>query len=156
MSVDSRHEEGSAGSVAIAAYIEAEERGEAPDREEFVRLYPEDETQLRQYWAGLDSFRAKAPIPGLTTPAADADSSELQPTLLAPSDVGDSVTASARGSGVAGALLTEGERQIAAGFDTAWLDVVTGNARARAFYARQGWRDTGPAEMPSPPAGGTK
>jgi GNAT superfamily N-acetyltransferase len=56
------------------------------------------------------------------------------------------VAGSARGSGVAGGLLTESERQIAARFNTAWLEVVTGNARARAFYARQGWRDTGPAD----------
>jgi GNAT superfamily N-acetyltransferase len=56
------------------------------------------------------------------------------------------VAARARGSGVASGLLTEGERQIAARFDTAWLEVVTGNARARAFYARQGWRDTGPED----------
>jgi len=56
------------------------------------------------------------------------------------------VAARARGSGVAGALLAHGERQIATRFDTAWLEVVTGNARARAFYARQGWRDTGPAD----------
>ncbi len=56
------------------------------------------------------------------------------------------VAVRARGAGVAAALLTDGEQQIAARFDTAWLEVVTGNARARAFYARQGWRDTGPAD----------
>lgn len=65
------------------------------------------------------------------------------------------VTASARGSGVARALLTDGERQIAARFDTAWLEVVTGNARARAFYARQGWRDTGPADQMVNTSGGS-
>jgi ribosomal protein S18 acetylase RimI-like enzyme len=54
------------------------------------------------------------------------------------------VDARGRGSGVAGQLLAHGEHEIAARFDTAWLEVVTGNARARAFYARQGWRDTGP------------
>jgi hypothetical protein len=31
-----------------------------------------------------------------------------------------------------------------AGHDRAWLAVVAGNARARAFYARQGWTDGGP------------
>jgi putative acetyltransferase len=64
------------------------------------------------------------------------------------------VAVRARGSGVAGALLTDGERQIAARFDTAWLEVVTGNARARAFYARQGWRDTGPADHMVDTSGG--
>jgi GNAT superfamily N-acetyltransferase len=56
------------------------------------------------------------------------------------------VAAPARGTGVAAELLTHGEHRLAARYDTAWLDVVTGNARARAFYARQGWRDTGPAD----------
>jgi ribosomal protein S18 acetylase RimI-like enzyme len=56
------------------------------------------------------------------------------------------VAARGRGTGVAADLLTHGERQLAEHYDTAWLDVVTGNDRARAFYARQGWRDTGPAD----------
>ena len=56
------------------------------------------------------------------------------------------VDARGRGSGIAGELLAHGEHDIAERFDTAWLEVVTGNARARAFYARQGWRDAGPAD----------
>ena len=49
-----------------------------------------------------------------------------------------------RGTGVAAALLAEAERQIAeAGHDVAWLAVVDGNSRARAFYAKQGWADEG-------------
>jgi GNAT superfamily N-acetyltransferase len=50
----------------------------------------------------------------------------------------------ARGTGVAAALLRHGEHRIGAWFPTAWLAVVAGNARARAFYARQGWTDDGP------------
>ena len=39
----------------------------------------------------------------------------------------------------------EAERQVAAnGHDTAWLAVVPGNARARAFYEKAGWPDEGP------------
>ena len=54
------------------------------------------------------------------------------------------VVRSARGSGVAAALLERGESELrAAGHRTAWLAVVTGNARARAFYERRGWRDAG-------------
>ncbi len=50
----------------------------------------------------------------------------------------------ARGSGVAAALLRKGEDEIRrAGHRRAWLAVVAGNARARAFYAREGWRDAG-------------
>ncbi|MCX6466770.1 MAG: GNAT family N-acetyltransferase [Pseudonocardiales bacterium] len=61
------------------------------------------------------------------------------------------VEAGHRGSGVAAALLAEGERRVAAGgHRTAWLAVVGGNARARRFYERQGWRDAGPFEHRAP------
>ena len=54
-----------------------------------------------------------------------------------------------RGSGVAALLLTEAERQIAAGgYDVAWLAVVRGNERAQAFYAKQGWIDEGDFDYP--------
>ena len=54
------------------------------------------------------------------------------------------VSAAHRGKGVADALLAEAERQVSAnGHDVAWLAVVSGNARARAFYERMGWRDEG-------------
>jgi putative acetyltransferase len=59
------------------------------------------------------------------------------------------VDRSFRGSGLASTLLTEAERQIAAaGHDVAWLAVVRGNARARAFYAKQGWVDEGDLDYP--------
>jgi GNAT superfamily N-acetyltransferase len=52
------------------------------------------------------------------------------------------VSAAHRGSGIAGVLLAEAERQVAAnGHARAWLAVVPGNARARRFYERQGWTD---------------
>jgi GNAT superfamily N-acetyltransferase len=54
------------------------------------------------------------------------------------------VAARHRGSGVAGVLLAEAERQVAGGgHRTAWLAVVAGNARARRFYEKAGWRDAG-------------
>ncbi len=57
------------------------------------------------------------------------------------------VLSSARGTGVATDLLRTGTEAIAAGgHDVAWLAVVAGNARARAFYERQGWVDAGPLE----------
>ena len=50
-----------------------------------------------------------------------------------------------RGRGIAGVLMHEAERLIeAGGHQTAWLAVVPGNARARAFYEKAGWRDEGP------------
>lgn len=55
------------------------------------------------------------------------------------------VDAAARGTGVAAMLLGHAERVVAgAGHPLAWLAVVAGNARARAFYERSGWRDAGP------------
>ena len=52
------------------------------------------------------------------------------------------VSAAHRGKGVADALLGEAERQVRAnGHDVAWLAVVAGNARARAFYERMDWQD---------------
>ena len=55
------------------------------------------------------------------------------------------VAAAHRGTGVASVLLAEAERQVAAnGHAEAWLAVVAGNARARAFYERAGWNNEGP------------
>ena len=54
------------------------------------------------------------------------------------------VSAAHRGTGVAQALIAEGERQVKAnGHDKTWLAVVAGNARARSFYERVGWVDEG-------------
>ena len=54
------------------------------------------------------------------------------------------VSAAYRGSGVAKILISEAERQVKAnGHEQAWLAVVAGNARARAFYERAGWVDEG-------------
>ncbi|WP_029145189.1 GNAT family N-acetyltransferase [Microbacterium luticocti] len=62
----------------------------------------------------------------------------------------------ARGTGIAIALLREAEERIASeGWSDGWLAVVSGNSRARRFYEREGWRDTGPllyaAEGPEGP-----
>jgi GNAT superfamily N-acetyltransferase len=61
----------------------------------------------------------------------------------------------ARGTGVAAALIRHGESVIAEHFDLAWLAVATGNARARRFYAREGWTDAGAFEYSAAIAGGT-
>jgi GNAT superfamily N-acetyltransferase len=55
-----------------------------------------------------------------------------------------------RGSGVAGTLIAEAERQVKAnGHSEAWLAVATGNARARRFYERSGWTDAGAFDYPA-------
>ncbi|BCJ74699.1 N-acetyltransferase GCN5 [Catellatospora sp. IY07-71] len=65
------------------------------------------------------------------------------------------VGAAHRGSGVAGALLAEAARQVGAnGHARAWLAVAAGNARARRFYAREGWTDEGAFDYPAHTSGG--
>ena len=44
---------------------------------------------------------------------------------------------------------------IAGRFDTAWLAVVAGNARARRFYEKSGWHDAGGFDYPAEIKGGT-
>jgi len=65
------------------------------------------------------------------------------------------VDAAHRGTGIASALLAEGERQVkAAGHAKAWLAVATGNTRARRFYEREGWVDEGAFDYPAASAAG--
>lgn len=55
-----------------------------------------------------------------------------------------------RGTGVAAAVLGEGERLVAGnGHPEAWLAVATGNARARRFYERRGWTDADAFDYPA-------
>jgi GNAT superfamily N-acetyltransferase len=64
------------------------------------------------------------------------------------------VDPSARGTGAAAALLAHGEALVAERSDRAWLAVVEGNTRARRFYERNGWSDTGPFDNPAWTPGG--
>jgi GNAT superfamily N-acetyltransferase len=51
------------------------------------------------------------------------------------------VSAQARGSGVAAALVADAEAILAAkGLEPGWLACVIGNERAARFYAKQGWQ----------------
>jgi ribosomal protein S18 acetylase RimI-like enzyme len=66
------------------------------------------------------------------------------------------VSAARRGTGVARLLIEEAERQVGAnGHRKAWLAVVAGNARARAFYERAGWVDEGPFDYAAAVGDGT-
>ena len=66
------------------------------------------------------------------------------------------VDSAARGTGVAATLLADGARRLLeAGYPRPWLAVVTGNARARHFYEREGWRDAGHLDYEAPIEGGT-
>ena len=92
-----------------------------------------------------ESFRVRAPDRVGDTMVATVDGAVAGFVMV----VGDEVeqvyvSAAHRGTGVAKALMDEAERQVRAnGHDKAWLAVVAGNARARAFYERVGWCDEG-------------
>ncbi len=65
------------------------------------------------------------------------------------------VAAAARGHGIADALLAHAERRLAMRHDVAWLAVASGNARARRFYEKCGWRDVGAFAYAAEIEGGT-
>lgn len=97
--------------------------------------------------------RVAARVPALTVAVAAAASAGAQETVAGFIVVtGDEVQqvyvdAAYRGGRVASALLTEAERQVAAGgYPVAWLAVAEGNARARRFYERCGFSDAGPLD----------
>ncbi len=65
------------------------------------------------------------------------------------------VAADTRGGGVAGLLLDCAESRLATAHRVAWLAVVPGNTRARAFYARRGWREDRALTYAAPAGGST-
>ena len=94
----------------------------------------------------LAAFHERTPSRVADTTVAVSDDGELLGFVMVVDDEVEQVFVgrSARGSGLAPLLLAEAERQVAAaGHVSAWLAVVTGNARARAFYEKQGWTDAG-------------
>ena len=94
----------------------------------------------------LAAFHERTPARVDETTVAVSDAGVLLGFVMVVGDEVEQVFVArdARGSGVAGSLLAEAERQVAAaGRAEAWLAVVVGNLRARAFYERQGWRDGG-------------
>jgi ribosomal protein S18 acetylase RimI-like enzyme len=66
------------------------------------------------------------------------------------------VSAAARGSGVAAALISDAEARLAArGVETAWLACAIGNERAARFYAKRGWHLAGTFVSQLPTVNGT-
>jgi GNAT superfamily N-acetyltransferase len=93
----------------------------------------------------LASFHQRTPLRVADTTVAEVDG-ELAGFFMLDGDEVEQVFVAARhrGSGIADLLLDEAERQVAAaGHRIAWLAVVAGNARARRFYEKRGWRDDG-------------
>jgi GNAT superfamily N-acetyltransferase len=97
-----------------------------------------------------DTFRARVPVNLPITTVATVGG-ELAGFVVVRDDEVEQmyVDSKFRGSGVAATLLAHGESVVAARYDTAWLAVVDGNARARRFYERCGWHDTGPFDEPA-------
>jgi ribosomal protein S18 acetylase RimI-like enzyme len=93
----------------------------------------------------LEAFHERAPLRVADTTVATVDGEVAGFIMVVDDEVEQIYVDSAhRGSGLARLLLDEAERQVAAGgHRTAWLAVVVGNERARAFYERQGWIDGG-------------
>jgi GNAT superfamily N-acetyltransferase len=113
-------------------------------RDGHLRFVPQELIEARTD----ESFRARAAerIGEMTVAVVDG---EIAGFVLVDDDEVEQVYVAAthRGTGVADALLGEAERQVCAnGHIKAWLAVVAGNARARAFYERAGWQDEGPFE----------
>ncbi|WP_433381115.1 GNAT family N-acetyltransferase [Actinoplanes sp. CA-142083] len=92
-----------------------------------------------------DSFRARAAERVPDTTVAEVGDVVAGFVMVVADEVEQVyLDASFRGGGVADVLLTEAERLVATnGHGVAWLAVVPGNARARRFYERSGWKDDG-------------
>jgi GNAT superfamily N-acetyltransferase len=99
-----------------------------------------------------ESFAARAAAHRDGTTVAEVDGAVAGFVMVHGDEVEQVYVAAAhRGTGVAAVLLAEAARQVAAGgHRRAWLAVVTGNARARRFYAREGWVDEGRFDYPAP------
>jgi GNAT superfamily N-acetyltransferase len=94
----------------------------------------------------LEAFQERTPPRVADTTVAVSEEGELLGFVMVVGDEVEQVFVgpAARGSGLAAILLAEAERQVAAaGHGEAWLAVVAGNARARRFYEKLGWVDTG-------------
>jgi NAD(P)-dependent dehydrogenase (short-subunit alcohol dehydrogenase family)/GNAT superfamily N-acetyltransferase len=104
----------------------------------------------------LADFRRRVPSRIGSTTVAVVDSQVVGFVTVHDDEVEQLYVArAARGTGVAAALLTHAEHTIAGRSDTAWMAVVAGNARARRFYARQGWQDAGSFDYAAEVEGGT-
>jgi ribosomal protein S18 acetylase RimI-like enzyme len=114
---------------------------------------PEELVRARTH----DSFRTRAPERVADTAVAEVDG-ELAGFVMVVGDEVEQVYVDPahRGSGIAGTLLTEAERRVAAnGHECAWLAVAAGNDRAKRFYEKQGWTDDGVFEHAAPVVGGS-
>jgi GNAT superfamily N-acetyltransferase len=106
-----------------------------------ARIVPEELTRARtlesfrqRLWADLPNVRVVGPV-GAPVGFCTIKGDELYQLF---------VSAPARGSGVAAALIDDAEARLArSGADTAWLACAIGNNRAARFYEKRGWHLAG-------------
>jgi GNAT superfamily N-acetyltransferase len=104
---------------------------------------------------GVGDFRERVAPRLLTTTVATVASAVVGFVVVVDDEIEQLYVAQgARGTGVAAGLLEHGEWSIAGRHTLAWLAVVAGNARARRFYERRGWRDAGPIDYLAETASG--
>lgn len=113
-------------------------------RDGHLGLVPEELARIRTE----ESFRERAAEKVADAVVAVAEGEVAGFVVVADDEVEQVfVAAEHRGTGMAARLLAAAEEQVRLnGHETAWLAVVPGNGRARAFYEREGWRDDGPLE----------
>jgi GNAT superfamily N-acetyltransferase len=106
-----------------------------------ARIVPEELTRARTLESFRQRIRADLPNvrvvgpPGAPVGFCSVKGDELYQLF---------VSASARGSGVAVALIDDAESRLSKnGVDTAWLACAIGNDRAARFYEKRGWHLTG-------------
>jgi len=89
----------------------------------------------------LDTFRARLAAMLSDTRAVGPPGGALGLCVIKDDELHQLFVArEARGTGVAAALIGDGEVRIAArGIATAWLSCAVGNHRAARFYAKRGW-----------------
>ena len=92
-----------------------------------------------------DYFRRQAATwTPLTTLAVDAADNIVGIVIVDGDELVQlAVSRGIRHLGVGSALLQAAEEEIGVEHESAWLAVVPGNARARRFYEKKGWRDAG-------------
>ena len=80
---------------ALAAWTAAVRNGGEPDRDQFLRNYPEIESELRQFFADFDSFKRKETAPPTDPTSSTVQELETQRSVITRGKT-HSVTASAR------------------------------------------------------------
>jgi ribosomal protein S18 acetylase RimI-like enzyme len=116
-------------------------------------IVPEDLTRIRT----LDSFRDRIRADLSTVRVVGPLGAPLGFCMLKDNELYQLyVSAQARGSGAAAALMTDAEALLAArGVETGWLACAIGNDRAARFYEKCGWQRVGTVVHHAPIANGS-